>query len=203
MRPAVGIAVALALCAGATAPANAQVFLTQDQALDLAFPDDARLERRTAYLSQEQLERARALAGRAVSVEQTIVPHYVAVGAGGAVGVAYFDAHRVRTLPEVIMVVVGPDERVRRIEVLKFAEPPDYQAPRGWLDQFPSRRLDDALSVKGEIANITGATLTATAVTDAVRRVLALHRVIRPFDDAGEATRSGTGPVRTGRGRTP
>lgn len=157
---------------------DAQVFLTQDQALALAFPEGATVERKTAYLTDAQLARARALAGDAVPVEQRIITYYAAHKDGKPVGTAYFDPHRVRTLPEVLMVVVGPDHRVERVEVLKFSEPPDYVAPRGWLDQFLRRKLDDRLSVKGDIVNMTGATLTARAVTDAVRRVLAFHQVV-------------------------
>lgn len=83
------------------------------------------------------------------------------------------------------MIVVKPDGRVERIEVLKFSEPPEYRAPNGWLKQFEGKALSDELSLKGTIVNITGATLTSRAVTEATRRVLALHRVIRPFERDG------------------
>ncbi|MEX0890721.1 MAG: FMN-binding protein, partial [Gemmatimonadota bacterium] len=58
-------------------------------------------------------------------------------------------------------------------------------APDGWLAQFLDRRLDGRLSTKADIVNMTGATLTSRAVTDAVRRVLALHQVIGPLEDRG------------------
>lgn len=176
------LAIAIVL-GGALTPrsAAAQVFLTQEQALELAFPG-ASIERRTAYLTAEQLAGARSFAGRSVPIQQAIVTYYVATVDGRPVGVAYFDAHRVRTLPEVLMVVVGTDGRVRRVEVLRFSEPPEYVAPGGWLEQFSGRGLDERLSLRRDIVNITGATLTAGAVTDAVRRVLALHRVIRPLE---------------------
>ena len=166
--------------AAAPAPAGAQV-LTQDEALRLAFPEADTVARRTAYLDDAQLGRVRRLAGEGVEVPSGVVTHYVALRGGRPVGVAYFDAHRVRTLPEALMVVVGPDHRVRRIEVLKFSEPPEYRAPEGWIAQFRDRALGSELSLKGDIVNITGATLTSGAVTDAVRRVLALHAVIRPL----------------------
>lgn len=173
---------AVAAVSAAAAPAATAQTLTQDEALALAFPDAERVERRTAYLEDAQLEEARALAGSDVEVSSAIVTYYVAVRGGASVGVAYFDAHRVRTLPEVLMIVVDPDARVRRIEVVSFREPPEYRAPGGWLRQFDDATLEPSLSLKGDIANITGATLTAGAVTRAVRRTLALHAVIAPFD---------------------
>ena len=185
VRPAAGWLAVLLLAALAPPAARAQVLMTQEEALEVAFPPPARVERRTAYLTEAQLERARALAGPDVEIEQTVVTHYVGMRDGRPVGVAYFDAHRVRTMAEVAMVVVTPDERVSRVDVLKFMEPPDYLAPDGWLRQLGGRPLDEELSTRGAIRNLTGATLTARALTRAARRVLALHAVIDPLRGDG------------------
>ena len=159
---------------------RSQAVLTQEEALALAFPD-TQIERRTAYLTETQLTQARTDAGEGVAVETSVVIYYLACRADQPVGVAYFDAHRVRTLPEVLMVAVGPDDRIQRIEVLRFQELPDYRPPPAWLQRFRGHALDPQLSLKGGVVNITGATLTADAVTDAARRMLALHRVVAPF----------------------
>jgi len=183
-RPAVaaaGLVLALSAAGACVDRAAAQVFLTQDEALELAFPDAEEIERRTAFLSDGDRDRAEALVGGGIGVEQGIVTYYVAARDGSPIGAAYFDVHRVRTLQEVLMVVVGTDGRVRRLEILRFAEPPDYLAPKSWLDQFYGRALDESLQLKGGIVYMTGATLTSRAITDAARRVLALHQVIQPF----------------------
>jgi hypothetical protein len=105
----------------------------------------------------------------------------------GEEGTAYFDSHRVRTLPETLMVVVDPRGRVRRIEVLAFREPEEYLPRPVWYGQFPGRGLDDELALDRGVRGVIGATLTARATTQAVRRVLALDRVI-----AGEAAPAGS-----------
>jgi hypothetical protein len=171
-----------ALCFGAVAsPAAAPAqTLTQDEALALAFPG-AEVERRTAFLDDAALSEAGRLAGPGVDVESTVVTYYVAHRGGEPVGVAYFDAHRVRTLPQVLMVVVALDDRIVRVETVSFREPPEYRAPDGWLRQFDGHALDDDLVLRRGIATMTGATLTAGAATRAARRTLALHRVIDPF----------------------
>jgi hypothetical protein len=97
---------------------------------------------------------------------------------GKVVGTAYFDTHRVRTMPETILVLVDAAGAVARIEVLSFQEPEDYLPLPRWYAQFPGRLLDDELSLKRAIRPVAGATLTTNATTDAVRRVLALHRVL-------------------------
>ena len=166
--------------------AFAQLRMTQPEALRLAFPEPLLLERKTAFLDEEQLAVAQELAGSDVEVDHSVVTYYVASSDRAAAGVAYFDAHRVRTLPEVLMIVVTPEGVIRRIEVLKFSEPPEYLAPDSWLKQFEGKELTPELLLKRSIVSMTGATLTSRAVTQASRRVLALHAVIDPFNHRDE-----------------
>ena len=167
-------------------PGYAQQVITQREALSLAVPGAA-WERRTAYLSDDDLAAIALAAGSGVEVTRPVVTYYVASIGGRDTAVAYFDVHRVRTLAEVLMVVVDPAGRVERVEILKFSEPPEYRAPAGWLVQFQGKLLDDQLSLKGGVVAMSGASLTSRAVTHAVRRVLAIHRFLEPMPPpAGE-----------------
>lgn len=168
-------AVVLAVCALPSA-AGARVLHTVDEALALAFPGCS-IERRTEYLTEEQLARARELAG--IEVASALVRPYVATCGGTPGGTAYFDSHRVRTLPETLMVVIDPEGRVERLEVLSFDEPPEYLPREVWYRQFPGEELDGELELGRGIDGVTGATLTARATTAAVRRILAVDRVLR------------------------
>lgn len=162
--------------------AGAQQRLTQEQALRLAFPEPATIERRTAFLSEADLKRARQLAGPEVDIRSSVVSYYLGRREGDLLGAAYFDRHRVRTVDEVVMVVIDPEGRIAQTEILHFAEPPEYRAPASWLEQLRGLGLNRELSLKGRIVNLTGATLTSQALVRAVRRILALHHVIQPFD---------------------
>ena len=174
------LAVALLL----PAPASTAVLLTQEEALAEAFPD-AEVERLTEFLEPEQVVRIEDLAGSELG--SRLVVRYRAVRDGEAVGTAYFDAHRVRTLPETLMVVIGEEGEVIRVDVLSFDEPPDYLPRSAWFDQFDGRVLDADLSLKRGIRGVTGATLSSRAVVAAVRRALAIHQVLsEPHDTAEE-----------------
>ena len=169
---------AAALSHAARVPAGGgtgKVFLTVEEALQLAFPE-CEIARRTVYLTAAQKERAGKLAG--FEVERGIVRPYVATRDGVVVGTAYFDAHRVRTKRETLMIVVDRQRRIQRLELLAFAEPVQYVPNGKWYAQFLGRRLDEELSLKRGIRGVTGATLTARATTAAARRTLALHEVI-------------------------
>jgi len=169
-------AAVLAFAVALAPAASATVYLTQDKALALAFPAGTTVERRAVFMTDAQLAKAREAAGPGIPVESALVTRYLGKDASGrVVGTAYFDTHRVRTLEETLMVVVGPDGKVARVEILAFGEPPDYLPKQAWLDQFQGHTLDQDLSVKRGIRGITGATLSSQAATDAVRRILAIH----------------------------
>lgn len=168
--------------------AEGRVYMTQAQAIEHAFPAPQEVERRTLFLNEEQAHRAAARAGAAI--ESRVVPYYVGRVNGRVTGFAYFDTHLVRTLPETIMILLGPESRITRIDIISFGEPDDYLPTDRWLAQFPGRSLDDELSLKRGIRVLTGATLSARAVTEAARRVLALHELF--------VMTAGAGPGRSG-----
>ncbi|MDQ5856815.1 MAG: FMN-binding protein [Acidobacteriota bacterium] len=163
-----------ALAAGAVR--SAPVYSSREQALARAFPSPAEVERKTHFLTDA--ERAKASRAARAKVESNLVVAYVARTPKGILGTAYFDTHTVRTLPETLLVVVRPDGTLGGVEVVAFGEPEDYLPRRRWLRLFAGRRLDADLAVGRGLAHVTGATLTTRAISDAARRVLAIHAVI-------------------------
>lgn len=165
--------IALALAASA---AEGRVYMTQQQALASAFPAGCRVTRQTFFLTKQQVDEARRESG--VAFDAQLLIRYMGAAGGTIAGYAYFDTHRVRTLAETVMVVVRPDGRVDRIEILSFDEPGDYFPKRRWLDQIVGRKLDAELWVNRAVRPLSGASLTAQAIVNASRKVLALHHVI-------------------------
>ena len=152
--------------------AQARVLMTQEQALAGAFPNGVKVERQKFFLTPEQLAAARKESG--VDFNDQLIIRY----AGSDGRFAYFDTHRVRTLPETVMVVVRADGKVDRVEILSFDEPTDYFPKRRWIDQLFGRKLDPELSLNRAIRPISGASLTGRAIVNATRKVLALHKVL-------------------------
>jgi hypothetical protein len=160
----------LALIALLALSAHARVFLTQQQALAAAFPG-AKVTREVVYLTPEQLAAAKKESG--LDFTDRMIVRYAS-----PTGYAYFDTHRVRTLAETVMIVVTPDGRIDRVEILSFDEPPDYLPKPRWIEQFRGRKLDADLSLKRAIRPVSGASLSGRAITNASRKILALHRAI-------------------------
>jgi FMN-binding protein len=154
---------------------RARVEMTQDEALRLAFPPPQEVERRTLYLDDAQAKQAGAAAG--VPVDARVVPYYVGRAGGRLTGFAYFDTHLVRTLPETVMIRLTPDGAIQAIDILSFDEPQDYRVTARWLEQFKGQDAAAAPRLPVAIRSLSGATLSARAVTDAARRILALHHL--------------------------
>jgi len=176
------------------APPPGKVFLTQQEALDLAFEGCA-VERCTNYLTDAERSRAGKLSGE--ECETSVVFAYVARKDGRVTGTAYFDAHAVRTQREVLMIVVAPAGTIARIEVLAFAEPQEYLGRPAFYQQFVGKPLDAELRLKSSIRGVVGATLTARATTQAARRVLALHQVLGERASPAPARRIESSPPRS------
>ncbi|MCW5979717.1 MAG: hypothetical protein KIT09_16680 [Bryobacteraceae bacterium] len=137
---------------------------------------DARIESERIFLTEAERTRAEQLSG--VNVPSLLIARYVARKDGEVVGWAYVDTHVVRTKNESLLIALNPDRSVRRIEVTAFLEPPEYKASGAWYSQFDGRRLSDDLNLQRAIRPIAGASLTGIATTQAVRRVLAIDRIL-------------------------
>jgi len=154
-------------------PALLQALPAQHEALAMAFPE-CTFARKDFFPTPAQVTQIEALAGGKLPAPWCV--GYEAWKEGRLQGVAFFDTHRVRTENETVMIAVGLDGRLRRVEVVAFREPPDYAPRAAWLAQFPGHVLDADLSLKRSIRPLAGATLTANALLDASRRGLALWK---------------------------
>jgi hypothetical protein len=154
---------------------SAEVYHSKESALRLAFPDADTVDKREIFLSGEQAEQIGELAG--VKLPSRLVTLYVGRKDGRVTGYAFIDTHKVRSLPETLLVVLDSEGLTRGVYMLAFHEPPEYAPTDRWLGQFEGRPLNSDLSLRGEVDGITGATLTANAVTATVRSVLAVFKI--------------------------
>lgn len=162
----------------ATAPAvasRAEVLMTERAALERAFPG-AVPDRKTLFLTAEQVAQIEKAAQS--KLPSPVVTAFLARKDGAVTGRAVLDTHTVRTMPESVLTVVEPDGRLRMALVLQFGEPPDYLPREGWLKTLEGKSLDDELWPGRGIRRVSGATLTVQALSEAVRRSLAIDSMI-------------------------
>lgn len=152
---------------------GAKTYLSRERALAQAFGADAQVETRTVFLAADAVKRAEAAASAKLASPR--VTAYIGRRGERLLGTAYLDTHPVRSMSETVLIVVSPAGRAAAVEVLAFNEPEDYLPPRRWLDTLEDRALARDLKPGDAVPHLGGATLTARAVTAAVRRTLAVH----------------------------
>lgn len=155
---------------------SAKVFYAKDEALKLAFPDGDQVEMRTFIMKDSEHQRAQNMAR--TLIDSKLFTFYVGKKGGVILGYAAIDTHRVKTLPGTFMIVLSPEGAIRTTVVLAFHEPTEYLLSERWLEQFREKRLSPDLWVGRDIAGIAGSTLTTQAVTQGVRKVLALFEIL-------------------------
>jgi Na+-translocating ferredoxin:NAD+ oxidoreductase RnfG subunit len=167
----------LGLLAVGTPLAAATVFLKPAEALKLHFKDsESVVPERKSLTPLQRREVERRIGSGVERVEWTF---YVAKTGSRTDGYAVMDHEIGRMEPITFMTFLDPGGAVRSIEILVYRETQGSEVrERKFLAQFDGKRLDQTLKVGQDIRNISGATLSARAVTLGVRRALAVWDVL-------------------------
>jgi Na+-translocating ferredoxin:NAD+ oxidoreductase RnfG subunit len=156
--------------------ASAKVFASQKQALAEAFPDASRIDRKTVILRKRDAAAIAEIIHE--EIQAKVVVLHTAYEGEKIIGYAHIDVHNVRTKPEALMVVLTATGIVRSVRMLAFHEPLDYLPTDRWYTQFDGKSRQDGLRVGRDVHGVVGATLSARAATDAVRRMMAYWEVL-------------------------
>ncbi|MBZ0154630.1 MAG: FMN-binding protein [Alphaproteobacteria bacterium] len=167
--------------------AHAVILKKPEDALKGVFRNAA-IEVKNIILRPEQVAEIEKISG--MRQNERLVSFYEAKRDNKIVGYAFIESHIVRTKPETLLYSLHPDGSIDRIEVLSFNEPMEYLPQDRWLGLFKDKSIDrDPIRLRRDISGITGATLTAKAITDGSRRVLAIWKVL--FGGQDEILRKG------------
>ncbi len=166
------LAGAIATAALAPASAFAVDYMNADQAAQLMFPDADRFESRQVVLDAAALQTLDAQGVRARSARWP-----VKLARHGDRTLGYVVSDEVIGKFELISyaVGIGLDGAVKQVEVLSYRESHggEIRLP-AWRRQFVGKTAASTLRVGEDIANISGATLSCTHVTEGVKRIVAV-----------------------------
>jgi len=173
------VVLAASVFAAATASSSAFAvdYLSAEQAAKLMFPDADTFEARQVTLDAAQLQQLDAQGVRGRSARW---PVSVAKRGGATLGFVVSD--EVIGKVELISYAVGIalDGSIKQVEILSYRESHGFEVRLpAWRKQFVGKGAASALRVGDDIANISGATLSCTHVTDGVRRIVAVVALAR------------------------
>ena len=166
--------IALAASAVALAPASAFAvdYLSAEQAARLMFPDADRFESRDIDLDAAQLQ---ALAAQGVQPRSAHWAVRIAQRGGTPLGFVVVDEVIGKFELITYAVGIGADGAVKQVEVLSYRESHGHEIRLpAWRKQFIGKTSASPLKIGEDIANISGATLSCTHVTDGIKRIVAI-----------------------------
>lgn len=169
----------IAICAltvGIHAPASANVFLAQDEALARAFPNGEEVSERTIVLSDEQKAEIEALAE--TKLTSSLFHYYEGKSNGVVSGYAVIDSRIMRSNLAVFMVVLSKDFVVQKVVLLAFNEPQEYMPSEAWLERLEKPAQIGEIFPGQGVPPIAGSTLSANGLSDGVRAVRASFDVV-------------------------
>jgi Na+-translocating ferredoxin:NAD+ oxidoreductase RnfG subunit len=168
---------AFAISAAAPTSAFAVDYLSIEQAAKLMFPDAEMFDVRDVTLDATQLQQLDAQGIKARSAHWSV---RAAKRGADTLGFVVFD--EVIGKVELISYAVGIalDGSVKQIEILAYRESHGFEVRLpAWRRQFVGKGAGSAIKIGEDIANISGATLSCTHVTDGVRRIVAVVAAAR------------------------
>jgi Na+-translocating ferredoxin:NAD+ oxidoreductase RnfG subunit len=81
---------------------------------------------------------------------------------------------RIRTKKAVLLYLIDKNQKIKNIEILAFHEPSEYKPYSTWKEAFVGKGKEDKLKEGYAIPTISGATLSARAITKASRIALSI-----------------------------
>ena len=165
-----------AAAGGLATPAFATQYLSVEQAQHVLFPDATSFKDSSLQLTTDQMRQVEKLSGLPAR----------------SVGWRIFSAYKDQQLLGHVVLddVIGKYELisyavalslqavVQQVEILSYRESHGFEIRNAaWRRQFVGKSAQGGLVVGDGIANISGATLSCTHVTDGVRRIAAVVQV--------------------------
>ncbi len=170
MRARFSAAICLALLS-ATSVADAEVYLTKDQALRSVLGIACEQRYDPQVISPDLRS---DLIARGIWGEGRESAHFFLCSSSGVIsGYALIDSEVGKHLPITYIVGISATGSVTKVELMVFRE------IRGWevresrfMAQFAEKKASDRLVIGETISNVSGATLSAQAIAKGVRRAL-------------------------------
>ncbi|MBI2500625.1 MAG: FMN-binding protein [Deltaproteobacteria bacterium] len=157
--------------------AEPTVYLRPEEALQIIFRDSEEVVSDSTILTAPQKLELKKKLGEPLRKETW--NFFIARSGGKIDGYALVDQEVGKTEPITFLTALTPDGKVKEVEVLAYREPIGSEVRhKNFLKQYREKRPESPLIVGRDIQGITGATLSARAVSRGVRRALALWETL-------------------------
>lgn len=177
MRKSIFILIMILLQTVGIDSAHGRFYLTEDEALKIAFYDVTTVEKKTIWFEEDEIKEIESMTGQKIGIKR--VSFYVGKKDGKITGYAVIDSVIGKKEFITYMLILEPDFRVRQVEILVFRESQGYEIEnKRWREQFTGKDIKSPLQLNKDIINISGATLSCRAITGGIRKILAIFETV-------------------------
>lgn len=152
---------------------HAEVFLTEEEALTIMFPNSTRIRKEILRLTHEQKEHIESRIGWKFPEEEFEI--YIGETGGKLDGYAMVHNTIGKHKPMTYMVGVDPEGQVTHVELMVFRESRGSDVRKKRFNyQYEGKTVLDPVRINKDIINISGATMSVRSMSAGVKRVLVL-----------------------------
>lgn len=145
-------------------------YMTAAEAQKLMFPDAQSFEAQPIKLTPEQQKKIEAQSG--TQVNSAFWQLAVAKNGDKMLGYVLTDAVIGKFQLINYAVAFDPDGKIRDVEILSYREAHGGEVrSKPWRAQFVGKNASAALAIGNDVANISGATMSCTHLSDGIRRL--------------------------------
>lgn len=137
-----------------------------------SFSQNVSIEKKQFRLSPEEIRELQKEAK--AGIDSGVVRLYTVHDGKKTEGYAVLLLKKIRTKSAAVLYVMDTKQTIKSIEIVAFAEPQEYKPNRTWQKAFEGKRRDDNLFAGKGIPTISGATMSARAISDAARIAIAI-----------------------------
>lgn len=168
---------ASALILGWVDEVAATVYLTREEATRLAFGPTATVSEEHRSLRPAVRTAIEQRLGRPVPEDR--VTFYVGHSAEGVEGYGVILEETGKHEPITFFVAISPDGHVKDVMVLEYRESRGGEVrQKGFLRQYVGKTSRDPLELERDITPITGATISARAISEGVKKALVVWEAL-------------------------
>jgi Na+-translocating ferredoxin:NAD+ oxidoreductase RnfG subunit len=152
---------------------SAKILISPTDSMKMAFGEGVVVEKKNILLKSAQAQKIQKAAQ--TKLPSKIVRIYTAKKGSDIVGYGVLISKKIRSKNGVVLYHITKDNKLLSMEVISFNEPPEYIPTKNWTKQFENTGTDEMLHVSKNIPTISGATLSANAITDGSRIAFAFY----------------------------
>lgn len=143
-----------------------------EEILKANYSEKIRVEKKSLILGKAE---AKVIQQKAkAKLTSKIVRIYKIKEAKKTVGLAVLLKRKVRSKNTAVLYMVDTKRTIKSIEIVSFKEPLEYKPNSAWQEVFKGKTSADMLISGKDVPTISGATMSARAITDMSRIALAI-----------------------------